>query len=101
MSAIGGKADMTQTGRYVGNDPKQTLALETEPLAGPRQNLLARRRGGPVNPKGVTSLLYLTRFDRVPPYHLIGFLKPWQPGASAGAICGPVPRSLFPIPGSF
>jgi hypothetical protein len=32
----GGKADMARTGRSVGNDPKQTLALETEPLATPR-----------------------------------------------------------------
>src|SRR6516165_2658731 len=49
----------------------------------------------------VSCLLYLTRFDLVPPYHLIGFPRPWRLGASAVTRYGSVLRSLSPIRGSF
>src|SRR6476620_9284984 len=79
------------------HSPSKTL------LASPRES---GEGSGPCrpatfNPKGGTCSPYLIRFDPAPPYHLIGFPKPWPPGASAVARYGSVLRIPSPIRGSF
>ena len=76
------------------HSPSKTL------LASPRES---GEGSGPCrpatfNPKDGTCSPYLIRFHPAPPYHLIGFPKPWPPGASAVAryaillsLCSGVP----------